>query len=589
MYQQGKSLDVDRCPRVNSVALPAQLIETIINTNLSRRRTMSFSNGENVGPYRIVEQLGSGGMATVFKAYHANLDRYVAIKVLHPAFKQDPNFLSRFQREARIVARLQHPAIVPVYDFNEHAGQPYLVMRFIEGETLKARLGKGDLALPEVVRVLHPVGEALQYAHQQGVLHRDVKPSNILLTPDGAVFLADFGLARIAQAGESTLSQDALVGTPQYISPEQARGDSDLNARTDVYSLGVVLYELLIGRVPYQADTPYAVIHDHIYAPLPLPRSIKPGFPEALERVLLKALAKERDDRYASVAELMTAFEAAAQAIISEVPTQTSAPEAQRSGVTDQPSVVPLPITPVAAPAISAAPTQATSTPKSNKVVWIGLGIVALIAVAVIALLVVYRNPPLPPGAQQAAPANVQRPPDQPPLDLAPLEAQFAQANEFVSQSKFDRADAEFKQVAEQAEKMLEANPNLPPEPRAQLHSLVGQSWLAIDLPDRARPHFQALVDMAPKNAEPLVGVAATHMLIDQMDQANAALDRAIRLNPDLSSAHLLKACTLIKQNERLPALREFRQAGGPEALVKMPPWMSPVLKRMDCTPERFK
>src|SRR5512139_137158 len=314
---------------------------------------MSFSNGENVGPYRIVEQLGSGGMATVFKAYHASLDRFVAIKVLHPAFKQDPQFLTRFQREARIVAKLQHPAIVPVYDFNEHDGQPYLVMRFIEGETLKARLSKGELSLPEMVQVLHPVGEALQYAHGQGVLHRDVKPSNILLTPDGTVFLADFGLARIAQAGESTLSQDALVGTPQYISPEQARGDADLDARTDVYSLGVVMYELLVGRVPYQADTPYAVIHDHIYAPLPLPRSIKPGFPEALERVLLKALAKERDDRYASVTELMTAFESAAQAIISEAATQ----------VAEQPAVVPPPIVPVAAPPVVAASMPAATVP----------------------------------------------------------------------------------------------------------------------------------------------------------------------------------------------------------------------------------
>ena len=161
-------------------------------------------------------------------------------------------------------------------------------------------------------------------------------------------------------------------------------------------------------------------------------------------------------------------------------------------------------------------------------------------------------------------------------------------ANELVGQSKLDQADAEFTQVAEKAESLLESNPNLPAELRAQLHSLSGQSWLAVDQPDRALPHFQSLVDMAPRNAEPLVGVAATHLLQDRVDQANDALDRAIRLNPDLSSAHLLKACALIKQNERLPALRELRQAGGPDALLKTQPWMQPVLKRIGCTPERF-
>ena len=545
---------------------------------------MSFTIGESVGPYQIVEQLGSGGMATVFKAYHANLDRYVAIKVLHPAFKQDPNFLSRFQREARIVAKLQHPAIVPVYDFDQHNGQPYLVMRFIDGETLKARLSKGELSLPEVMRVLHPVGEALHYAHGQGVLHRDVKPSNVLLTPDGAVFLADFGLARIAQAGESTLSQDALVGTPQYISPEQARGDPDLDVRTDVYSLGVMMYELLVGRVPYQADTPYAVIHDHIYAPLPLPRSIKPDFPEALERVLLKALAKERDDRYASVADLMAAFESAAQAIISEAPTQAA----------KQPAAVPPPIVPVAAPTVAAAQLQTTAAPeikpKSKKSLWFGLGIVVAIAVAGIVLFAVIRNQPsTPPPIVQPAPAGPQRQPNQPPPDIAPLEAQFMHANEFLSQSKFDQAGVEFRQVAESAEKLLEANPDLPPEPRARLHSLAGQSWLAIDQADRAIPHFQAVADMTPKNAEPLVGIAAAHLLQNRLDAANDALDRAIRLNPDLNVAHLLKACALIKQNDRLPALREFRQAGGADALRKLQPWMQPVVKRIDCAPERFK
>jgi serine/threonine-protein kinase len=444
------------------------------------------------------------------------------------------------------------------------------------------------------------VGEALQYAHGQGVLHRDVKPSNILLTPDGGVFLADFGLARIAQAGESTLSQDALVGTPQYISPEQARGDPDLDARTDIYSLGVVLYELLIGRVPYQADTPYAVIHDHIYAPLPLPRSIKPGFPEALERVLLKALAKERDDRYASVAELMAAFESAAQTIISEAPTQALAPEAQRSGVADQPAAVPPPIAPVAAPTVAAAQTQATpasipeAEPKSKKTLWVGLGLAAIVIIATVVLIAANRN------QQPSQPSVAQTPVQQGPVeqrsqpevlfpDPAPLQRQFMRANELVSQDKYDQAREEFVQVGENAERMLAENPNLPNELRAEVHSLAGQSWLAVDQPDRALPHLKALTDLTPKNAEPLVGIAAAQLLQDRMDQANEALDRAIRLNPDLSSAHLLKACVLIKQNERAPALREFRQAGGADALLKTPPWMQLVLRRIDCTPERFR
>ncbi|HSD85492.1 MAG TPA: protein kinase [Anaerolineae bacterium] len=559
---------------------------------------MTFSSGENVGPYRIVEQLGSGGMATVFKAYHANLDRYVAIKVLHPAFKQDPNFLSRFQREARIVAKLQHPAIVPVYDFNEHDGQPYLVMRFIEGETLKARLSKGELSLPEMVQVLHPVGEALQYAHGQGVLHRDVKPSNILLTPDGTVFLADFGLARIAQAGESTLSQDALVGTPQYISPEQARGDPDLDVRTDIYSLGVVLYELLIGRVPYQADTPYAVIHDHIYAALPLPRSIKPGFPESLERVLLKALAKERADRYASVAELMTAFEQAAQTIISEASTQVS----------EQVAMAAPPIAPVSPPSASTSaaaasgstvPTSAPQAqPKSKKPLWIGLGMAAVAIVAVIVVIALNgnRQPPLPGNQPPGQQPPGQQTPGEPPGgagDLAkqiePLQAQFAHANDLIEQGQLDEAQKEFRQVAENAERLLKDRSELPLDQRNQLRTLAGESSLAVNQPDRAQPYFKDLAETAPKNAEPLMGVAAAELLRGNLAAANEVLDRAIQLNPDFNLAHLLRACALVKQNDRVLALREFRQANGAELLIKLPPWLRFTLNRIECNPERFK
>jgi serine/threonine protein kinase len=271
---------------------------------------MPFAAGENVGPYRIIEQLGQGGMATVLKAYHPALDRYVAIKALHPAIMEDASFLARFEREAKVVAKLDHPNIVPIYDFAEHEGQPYLVMKFIEGETLKARLAKGPLSKSEAIKIVEAVGKALAYAHRRGYLHRDIKPSNVLLSPDGAIYLADFGLARIAEAGASTLSGDMLMGTPHYISPEQARGEHDLDHGTDIYSFGVVLYELIVGRVPYNADTPFSIIHDHIYTPLPMPRKINPTVPEAIERVLLKALAKERGDRYASVEEMVTAFNA---------------------------------------------------------------------------------------------------------------------------------------------------------------------------------------------------------------------------------------------------------------------------------------
>jgi serine/threonine protein kinase len=314
---------------------------------------MPFAVGENVGPYRIIEQLGQGGMATVFKAYHASLDRYVAIKALHPAFNQDPNFEARFQREARVVAKLDHPHIVPIYDYAEHEKRPYLVMKFIEGDTLKARLDKGPLVSEDIARIVDAVGSALSYAHRQGVLHRDIKPSNVLVTKDGQMYLADFGLARIAQSGESTLSSDMIMGTPQYISPEQAMGIKELDERTDLYSFGVMLYEMVVGKVPFNADTPFSVIHDHIYSPLPLPHTVNPSVPESVERVLLKALAKERDDRYENVAQMVIAFKDAWK----------------EAGIPMQGTLVRIsqPLTSPAKPAPKSEPIKTLVGPESNK------------------------------------------------------------------------------------------------------------------------------------------------------------------------------------------------------------------------------
>ncbi|MDX2139763.1 MAG: protein kinase [Chloroflexota bacterium] len=269
---------------------------------------------QQVGPYRIIQQIGQGGMATVYKARHERLDRFVAVKVMHQAFVEDPTFHARFEREAKIIAALEHPNIVPVHDFAEVAGQPYLIMKYIEGRTLKQTLIKQALSLADILRIMTPIADALDYAHRMGVLHRDIKPSNIIIAPSGTPYLTDFGMARIAQAGESTISADMMLGTPQYISPEQALGRTTLDARTDLYSLGVVLYELIVGQVPYSGDTPYSVIHDHIYRPLPQPSAVNAQVTPAVEAVLVKALEKDPAKRYASAGEMMGALQAAIDA-----------------------------------------------------------------------------------------------------------------------------------------------------------------------------------------------------------------------------------------------------------------------------------
>jgi tRNA A-37 threonylcarbamoyl transferase component Bud32/tetratricopeptide (TPR) repeat protein len=386
---------------------------------------MTLQIGENVGPYRVTAQLGQGGMATVYKAYHANLDRYVAIKVLHQAFKEDPTFLARFQREAKVLAKLEHPNIVPIYDFAEHNGQPYLVMKFVEGDTLKARMSDGPLTMAEIRKVVDSVGAGLAYAHKQGILHRDVKPSNVIITPEGHYYISDFGLARIAGAGESTLSQDTMLGTPNYISPEQAKGVADVDARADLYSFGVVLYEMVVGRVPYSADTPFATIHDHIYTPLPLPSKVNPTVPEPIERFLLKALAKEREGRFEDATAFVSGFhQALGEAKASATPTAGASVPA--SGAVSGTATRRAPTAAPTVRAAKAAPVAEAATPAASNTKWFILGGVALALIALVlgALIVVprlRRTPQLPPTQVAVnTPASLPtRPPATQPLPTA--------------------------------------------------------------------------------------------------------------------------------------------------------------------------
>lgn len=269
---------------------------------------MEDLTGKQFGPYQIVAPLGEGGMAAVYKAYHPAMERYIALKVLprHMAFSEE--FLTRFRREAKLLAQLQHPHILPVFDYGEGDGYPYIVMPFIVSGTLADILRKQRLSLPEVRRILTQIGDALSYAHGRGMIHRDIKPSNVLIDERGNCLLTDFGLARMVEAAEKLTTSGSIMGTPAYMSPEQGMG-SNTDYRSDLYSLGVILYEMITGRVPYTAETPVAVVFKHIQDPLPAARKFNPNLPEALERVLLKSLAKNPEDRYQTADEFVQAVQ----------------------------------------------------------------------------------------------------------------------------------------------------------------------------------------------------------------------------------------------------------------------------------------
>jgi serine/threonine protein kinase len=263
-----------------------------------------------LGKYEIKERLGRGGMAEVYRGYHANLDREVAIKVLHAFLADDPEFKSRFEREAQNVAKLKHPNIVQVYDFEyDSDGESYyMVMELVGGPTLKDRLtemaSRGEqMPLEESIRIIREAASALAYAHSRSMIHRDVKPANLMLDHDNRVVLTDFGIAKIVTGAQFTAS-GGMVGTPAYMAPEQGLGEAG-DERSDLYSLGIILFQLVTGKLPYDADTPLAIILKHLNAPIPSVRALNPDVPEAVERIITKAIAKDPADRYQTAADMI--------------------------------------------------------------------------------------------------------------------------------------------------------------------------------------------------------------------------------------------------------------------------------------------
>lgn len=274
-------------------------------------------SGTNIGPYRVVSRLGSGGMADVYKAFQPQLDRYVAIKFIRPELALHEDFRTRFENEAKAIAKLSHGNIVHVYDFGEVDKRYYLVMEFIDGQSFKDYLQRLALqskrpTLEETHQILSQVAAALDYAHQRGIVHRDVKPDNILITSDGRAVLNDFGIAKMLAEGSSMTQTGAAIGTPAYMSPEQIEGDKTLiGPPSDIYSLGIILFEIVTGKPPFTADTPMAVMMKHLRDPIPIPRQLNPNVPEPLERVIFKALAKSPADRYQTAGDLAKALEVA--------------------------------------------------------------------------------------------------------------------------------------------------------------------------------------------------------------------------------------------------------------------------------------
>lgn len=283
--------------------------------------------GQSIAGCQIVGLLGRGGMAVVYKAFQPRLGRYVALKLLPPHLAGDPQFVERFRREAMASARLRHPNIIQVFDAGQDSGYHYIVMELCEGGTLADRLKRGTMTMAEVALLLNAVASAMDHAHQQGIVHRDIKPSNILFTREGQPVITDFGIARILQTS-SLSSTRAFLGTPEYVSPEQVEGRT-VSARSDIYSLGIVLYQMLTGRPPFQGETPTAVLYAHVHKAPPPMRAVNPSISVGVENVVLRALAKNPSDRFATAGEMANALRAAAAGYA--VPRHISRPPATQS------------------------------------------------------------------------------------------------------------------------------------------------------------------------------------------------------------------------------------------------------------------
>ncbi|MBI4315451.1 MAG: serine/threonine protein kinase, partial [Chloroflexi bacterium] len=341
---------------------------------------------QKIGRYEIERKLGEGGMAVVYLARDPLTKRQVAVKMLlmpSQQFEIGRQLRARFEREAEIVAALEHPHIVPIHDFGEHDGQPFIVMRYMTGGSLADRLKqRGRLSLAETAGIIRKLASALDDAHRRGGVHRDLKPANILFDGRGEPYVSDFGIAKLGEAAGRLTGTGAAIGTPAYMSPEQVRGEKELDGRSDVYSLGVVIFEMLTGQTPYNADTPGKLMLKHVLDSVPRISAADPTLPAGCDAIILRALAKSRDDRYANAGDLADDLTQLVAAATATAPTMIDAPPPQ----IDRPFVTPQPLPHTHTPTPSALTTPPPAGRGGRGVRTIAALVVGAILIGIIAL-----------------------------------------------------------------------------------------------------------------------------------------------------------------------------------------------------------
>ena len=529
---------------------------------------------EKIGRYEVVAELGQGGMATVFRGRDPRFGREVAIKVLPPQYVDVEQFRARFEREARTIAALEHPAIVPVYDFGEEAGQPYLVMRLMTGGSLADKLKSGPLRPDQIARILERISSALDEAHKRGIVHRDLKPGNILFDQYGAAYLSDFGIVRLTES-DSTLTGQHTIGTPGYMSPEQIQGEP-IDGRTDIYALGIMVFQMLTGELPYSATTPAMVMVKHLTEPVPDVRRLNPELPPAMSEVLSQTMAKDRNNRPATageVARLLAVASAAtgeAARLIAEAglpptavsPTRPAAPEARppaqpaeaaATEVADAPPAPPPPppatpkpfdeapeATEVMSPDFAPQrPEAATPTAPRRLPRWLlpvgGLAVVGIIVIAIILAVVLGSRDDDEAVVEATVAATVTTQPDA----TEPLRATTAPTPE---------------------EERTVPDPEVDTE---RIDALLREAQAALD--EGRGPNVLALTreitELDPGNAEAWqIRGFAFRDLLDQPEGAIGAFSRAIELEPDVWWYYTDRAWTYDAVGDHLAALDDAKR-----------------------------